>query len=533
MRNYSAFLLFVVAILCAASAAHAQAVAAQTSQGRVVGAYTGPQQDIEVFKGIPYAIPPVGVRRWRAAEPAGSWAEPLIANRFGPDCMQSSTMDVMENPEKDTYYHPPSLVSEDCLYLNVWAPAKRATPKLPVMVWIHGGGLVQGAGTWPLYDGTALARKGVVLVTLNYRLGIFARFALAELSAESPQGGSGTYDLSDLVQALKWVQQNIAAFGGDPANVTVFGESAGSLYVAALMASPPAKGLFHRAIGESGGIFNDWMTPLGVAQAAGSRFAASIGRPSLDALREMPAADLHALSRKAKYYIDPVIDGHFLTAPPCETFLQGKQHRVPVLVGFNGDELNGYLPPLQSIGSYKQYADTVRETFRYMAYNNAGIADGFLSLAPERRWSPQLAPRMLRGYMVTGWEMESWAAMTSRVSPNAWLYYFNHVPPGATGAFHTAEVSYVFNNERSSPRYSPNTPVQPPRPSDLALAEMLSSYWVAFAKTGAPAAEGLPEWKPYGGVKTRRFMEFKEGGAQARDNFFPEIDFKPACEVLK
>lgn len=511
----------------------AQPVSATLQQGVVVGSYTDADKAVAVFKGIPYAKPPVGIRRWKVAEPALAFAEPLIADRFGPNCTQSSTMDVLEKPEEDIYYHAPSLVSEDCLFLNVWTPKPRADGKMPVMVWIHGGGLSQGAGSWPLYDGTNLARKGVVLVTVNYRLGIFGRFAHPELTAESPQGSSGIYDLSDLVQALRWVHDNIQGLGGDPGNVTIFGESAGGLYVAALMASPPAKGLFHRAIGESGGIFNDWLPTRTVAEEKGLAFAKSIGAASLEQLRETTAGELHAAARKARYYVDPPIDGYFLPQSPCRAFLQGQQNRVPVLVGFNRDELDGYLGPLIPPENHAAFVAEVRKTFEKMAYSNRGLVDGFVSLVPKRDWNPTIGARMLRNYMVTGWEMESWAEMATRSSSPTYLYYFSHVPPSARGAFHTAEISYVFNNEKFSPRYSPNMAVAPPRPADLALAELMSDYWVAFAKTGDPNGNGRPVWRTYGGKDSRRFMQFGDGGAEPMQPFFPETSFRSVCEILK
>jgi para-nitrobenzyl esterase len=213
--------------------------------------------------------------------------------------------------------------------------------------------------------------------------------------------------------------------------------------------------------------------------------------------------------------------------------MAGQQNPVPVLIGFNRDELDGYLPPLDPPTSYAAYIGTVRKTFEKMGYANAGLGEGFASLLPKQRWTPAAGPRMLRGYMVTGWEMHSWASMSARASVPAFLYYFSHVPPGARGAFHTAEVSYVFNNEQYSPRYSPNMAAAPPRPSDLTLAETVSDYWVAFAKSGNPNGGGRPQWDVYGGDTTRNYLEFEDGHAQLKKGFFPETNFRSICEVLK
>ena len=502
---------------------------ANTPSGMLIGERTG---GVDVFKGIPYALPPVGARRWRDAEAAQAWAGPRIADRFGPDCMQSSTMEVLDKPETDFWYHPPSLTSEDCLYLNVWTPAQRGHGKLPVMVWIHGGGEVQGAGSWQLYDGARLARKGVVLVTINYRLGIFARFAHPALSAEHAQGASGSYDLSDQIQALRWVHAHIQAFGGDPANVTIFGQSSGGMYVAALMASPRAAGLFQRAIGQSGAAFRDALTPRAVAEDAGIRFMAAADVADLSQLREMPAAHLHALERGAKFYLPPVVDGYHLLESPCETFLKGRHNAVPLLAGFTREEHYGYKPPPPLLGSHRAFADFTRSSFAEIGYGG-NIIDDFIALLPaSRSWDAQAGFAVLRHYGVTGWETDSWAAMNSRQQANTYLYYFAHRPPGAQHAFHTAEISYVFDNERYSRRYSPNMPAAAPRKEDRALSDAMSARWIAFARGGSPNVPGLPAWQRYGSQQQRRFMEFAKGLELPGQNFFPALRHSNICEAV-
>lgn len=522
---------YALPAILAAGAACAADVAplAHFASGTVIGSYQGGKPGVASFKGIPYAAPPVGARRWQNAVPAASWPEARMADRFGPDCMQSSTMDVLDKPEQDFWYHPPSVTSEDCLYLNIWSPSLKPAGKLPVMVWIHGGGEVQGSGAWPLYDGAALARKGVVLVTVNYRLGIFARFAHPDLIQEDRHHSAGAYDLSDLVQALRWVKENIAAAGGDPENVTIFGQSSGGMYVAALMASPQAAGLFHRAIGQSGGAFRDTLGAQPAAAASSIEFADAIGRPSLQAMRAMPAAELHRAERARRFYLPVVVDGHYLPASPCAVFSRGAQAKVPVLAGFTSEEHYGYKPPPPPFKDIGHFAAFVSQSFAGIGYG-AGVAAGFSGLLPATAWSPRRAYQLYRGYGVTGWEMDSWATMMSQAGTEAYLYYFDHAPAGESHAFHTADISYVFNNERHSVRYSPNMKTRPPRRGDLALAEAMSDYWVAFARAGNPAFGAAPAWKGYTGSE-RSFMAFRDGRAQPGTGFFKHLKFRNICEV--
>ena len=500
----------------------------RTPAGPIVGGLAGPKRDVRVYRGIPYAQPPVGADRWRPARALAPWTKPLRASSFAADCWQPSTMDVLAKPEKDFFYHPPGRMSEDCLYLNVWTPRRASIAKRPVMVWIHGGGEVQGSGSWPLYDGAALARKGAVVVTLNYRLGIFGRFALPELSAESRQG-SGTADMSDLVQALRWVRANIESFGGDPGNVTIFGQSSGAMYVAALMTSPPARGLFHKAIGESGFAFFDPVATRTAAEAKGQAFATSVGQPTLAGLRSVSAPKLLARSRAAGFSMSPPIDGHYLPEAPCRVFLDGRQARVPLITGYVADEQFGWQPPLPAITHYPQYEAAVRHLLGY--YGSKGVADTFLAMVPPARWTPDMTESLVRGYLMTGWQTESWAEAMSRVTPDVYLYRFDQPPQGAATAFHTAEVSYVFNNEVRAPRYSPNMPALSPRPSDLKLADAMSDYWVSFAKTGVPAAAGQAAWPRYGGEARRAVVSFRDTGAHPLPAFFPQMRFRNLCDV--
>ena len=507
----------------------------ETPQGKLLGAIV-PNSDISVFKGIPYAVPPVGGRRWKPAEPAPNWQGLRLAVDFGPECVQ------LLIPETSLYYRPASLQSEDCLYLNIWTqvPVNDSAVKRPVMVWIHGGGLQEGAGSLCTYDGAELSRKGVVVVTFNYRLGIFGYFAHPELSDESPHNSSGNYGITDQIQALKWVQENIASFGGDPDNVSLFGESAGAWSISHLMASPLAKGLFHKAIAQSGAYF--WpMRELKVdclgkcsAETQGERFAKQVtgkeGHPSLVGLRQLTALELQQTALQTGIPVPgelAIVDGWVLPRPVYDTFLQGKQHDIPVLVGFNADEGSGLsdyhlLPPVPENAA--QYSEIVQTRF-------GDLVEDYLAQYSVDNLQDAVYHAHRDGSGV--WCMESWARLMRHTSSNAWLYYFSHTPPGAesersippgnmtrrVGALHAGEIPYVFNNIRTyidDLRLMPNWPTAPAQDDDIALAEAMSDYWVAFAKSGEPKATGLPEWKPYT-EKTKHYMAFNQGATPGTD----------------
>ena len=343
-------------VLLAANLATAQPVG--TAAGTVKGTTTADGK-IRIFKGIPYAAAPVGENRWREPKPAPAWQGVRDALEFGAQCMQGQVFDDITFPRP---------ASEDCLNLNIWTPAATANDRLPVMVWIHGGGFQVGAGAEPRHDGEAFARKGIILVTINYRLGIFGFLSHPELTRESAHNASGNYGLLDQIAALQWVKANIAAFGGDPSNVTIFGESAGSFSVSALMASPVAAGLFHKAIGESGAYFTGGtgtlgLQPLEATEEQGTKFAASIGAASLADLRAKSSEELLAAAMKAQPRFSPSVDGYVLRESAYTTFAAGRQAHVPLLAGWNADEsrasvtLNPEKPTAQS------FADDVRKRF--------------------------------------------------------------------------------------------------------------------------------------------------------------------------
>jgi len=435
---------------------------------------------VRSFKGVPYAAPPVGEWRWRPPQPAPAWQGIREAREFGPDCPQSPY------PRLSLFYSPPRVQQEDCLCLNVWTAA-RTGEKRPVMVWIHGGALTRGSGAAPTYDGASLARQGVVLVTLNYRLGVLGFLAHRELSAESPKGASGNYGILDQLAALRWVSRNIAAFGGDPGKVTIFGESAGAWSVNALVASPLGKGLFHRAIGQSGGTFGPGVRREAAEEAWGRRVAEVLGAGSLSDLRAVPAERLVEATDKLTPRLQTIVDGWVLPEEVSTIFARGKQNPVPVIVGSNAREMTSLLAPSAIPRTVEAYRRSVATLFRersgeldrvYPVESDAGVSEAYLSL--------------LRDYTFTS-QMRRWARLTGTTQAKAWWYYFSHAPPipnsDYLGAFHAAEIAYVFRNLSFS-RVAP-------REVDERLAETISTYWVNFARTGDPNGQGLPKWPAY------------------------------------
>jgi para-nitrobenzyl esterase len=437
-----------------------------------------------VFRGIPYAAPPVGKLRWREPQPAPHWDGVRKADQFGAICMQPAPRGATSAPH----------MSEDCLFLNVWTSASSASDRRPVMVWIHPGGYQTGSGSTPGYDGEALAKKGVVLVTINYRLGVFGFFSHPELTKESEHHASGNYALMDQAAALGWVRKNIAAFGGDPQRVTVFGDSAGSSSIANLMGSPRAKGLFQRAVGESGAWMGLSLTPvrtLAEAEQAGVKIAEGLQAPTLEALRAKPAEDLLKAGRAG----GPVVDGWFLPEDVGTVFAGHKQNDVPLLVGSNQDEGTFFLQPTTA-GKFME-----RSRMRY-----GDQADAFLKLYPAGTDEEANASQLAAFRDELAFVMRVWArAQTKAGQSKAFLYYFTHQPPppvGATsrggfgsGATHGSEAQYIFGN-LLAPRAWTDL--------DHQVSEMLSSYWVNFATNGDPNGKGLAKWPAFDDRKSDR-----------------------------
>lgn len=479
-----------VVLMVAISAVGARASApplVQTADGMIGGSA---RNGIEAFKGIPFAAPPLGKLRWRAPQPVKPWQGVLSATRYRAACMQRG----MYPPDA-----PDEPISENCLYLNIWKPVSTSAAPLPVMVWIPGGGLTNGSGAVPLYAGNRLARRGVIVVTINYRLGVFGFLALPGLTAESAHHDSGDYGLLDQIAALTWIHRNIAAFGGDPDNVTVFGQSSGSIAISALTASPLARGLFQKAIGESGGLFEPMeLLPrlrLSGAEQQGERFLERARSGSLAALREIPAARL----LRVPFSPHIVLDGYVLARAPWKTYAEGKANTVSLLLGWNAVE--GALFLAHTSLTPANYYSVLERSFP----------------APLVRWlapSPGRTDASARAAAVAfstdmrfRWDMWQWARLASaKDGDRVYLYEFTHSPPFprgspyyGLGATHGAELQYVFDR--------PDAPGEVWSPADRRLGRVMPAYWTAFARTGNPNGPGRPHW-PRFEVRRPRLMRF-------------------------
>lgn len=463
---------------CSAQRAPQSAPVVSTANGFLEGRI---EQGLAVYRGVPFAEPPVGERRWREPKPVQPWTGVRSADAFAPACPQLG-VSMPGEPE------PPT--SEDCLYLNIWTPARSADDTLPVMVWIHGGGWSNGATSFRLYSGERLARRDVVVVTLAYRLGPLGFLAHRELTDESPHGTSGNYGLMDQVAALRWIRDNIEAFGGDPNRVTVFGQSAGATSISILMASPLARGLFHGAIGQSGGLFEPpRLAPrflLDNAEGDGVEYAAAVGAASLAELRELSAADL--LGGPAGAVSHPVIEPHLLPADPYSVFAAGEQHDVPLLVGSNADEARS-LMDAGEVRASTFVADITRRWGRLPAPLLDAYTSDFRD-DDEARQARLAFERDLR----FGWDAWAWARLhAGTAGSDVYHYRFAHEPPfpegtpyEGWGASHFAELWYVFDDLDQE--------TWPWRADDRALADAISSYWTNFAKSGDPNGSELAEW---------------------------------------
>lgn len=475
----------------------------ETLDGVVEG--TTAPDGIRIFKGIPFAEPPVGELRWKPPRPAKSWEGVRRTDRFGPRAMQRAIFGDM-NFRSDGR-------GEDCLFLNVWTPARSGEERLPVLVYFYGGGFVAGDGSEPRYDGQSMARRGIVAVTANYRLGVFGFLAHPDLTAESPHHASGNYGLMDQNAALVWVRENIAAFGGDPGRVTIAGESAGSISVSAQMASPLSKGLFAGAIGESGSLMGTLTpVPLSEAERAGVRFATKLGAKSLADLRKVPAERLLEATADAGVGKFPLaIDGHFLPGDPAEVFAAGAQARVPLLVGWNSEESNSraILGPREP--TRENFAEVVKTLYGargeevlkvYRAATDGEVERAATDLAGDRfigystwKWAdlhgktggepvyrylydrPRPAMRPEMGDAVPGLAGGVRRGTEAKVDR----------PPPPRGAVHSAEIEYALGNLATNKVYAW-------APDDYKVSEVMQGYFANFVKAGDPNGPGLPTW---------------------------------------
>jgi para-nitrobenzyl esterase len=505
-------------VACGLAASGQAAAQVKTATGLVEGT-TSSDGRIRIFKGIPFAAPPVGELRWKEPRPAPRWEGPRKATEFGSRCLQGQIFGDIVFTDK----------SEDCLSLNIWTPAKAADERLPVMVWIHGGGFQAGAGAEGRHDGDAFARKGIVLVTFNYRLGVFGFLAHPELTKESGRNASGNYGLLDQVAALRWVQDNISAFGGDPGNVTIFGESAGSFAVSALMASPLARGLFHKAIGESGAFFPRGagalaLTSLSATEERGVKFAEGLGAATIAGLRALPGDAVLQAALKIQPWFAPNLDGYVLPDAVDAVFAAGKQSRVPLLAGWNADEVRSGVvlgkvkPTAQNFSEdqRKRFGDQADALFKvYPAATDAEALESAAALATD----------LFIGYST--WKWLETHAKTGQAP--VYRYSFDRkIPVGpdekingmpATsrdiGARHAGEIEYVFGSLDSRK----NVPWEP---ADRKLSDAMTTYWSNFARTGDPNGSGLPKWPRYdqGG----RVLHLDETIADTPDSLRPRYE---------
>lgn len=483
-----------------------RAVQQRTADGVLEGVISADGK-VRAFKGVPFAAPPVGALRWKAPQPVTPWNGVRKAIEYGPRPMQARVF-------SDMIFHDPG-PSEDCLYLNLWIPEDQPKKKLPVMVWIYGGGFVAGSTSEPRQDGGNLCKKGVIVVSMGYRLGVFGFLAHPELTKESGHDASGNYGLMDQIAALEWVHKNIAAFGGDPDNVTLFGESAGSFSVSAVMASPRAKGLVHRAIGESGAFFSATLSlkTRVDAEAAGVNFLQSaFGTSSIAALRARPAQEILDASAKEPFRFGPIIDGDLLPAQgSAAIYNSGQQAHIPLMAGWNRDE-----------GNYRGFFGKDEPTLaNYVTRARARFGDRvdmFLQAyaaktdAEARRAAQDLAGDDFIGYSTWKWlelQRATGGSPVYRFKFEQTLPMAGDTPNSEPVAPHASEIEFVFRVLSSRDL--------PWRVEDHAVSELMASYWTNFAKTGNPNGPGLPKWPAYNSSSGFAVMHLKSDAAAAPD----------------
>jgi para-nitrobenzyl esterase len=480
--------------------------------GLVAGTASG-QPTVRVFKGIPFAAPPLGENRWKAPQPVAKWDGVRQADAFGAPCAAGAGggrgggggrgaaapgAAAQAAPAPAAPPREPAR-AEDCLYLNVWTSANSPNERRPVMVWIYGGGFTGGSGGLAWYDGENLAAKGPVIVTFNYRLGSLGFFSHPELAKESGHNASGNYGMMDALAALQWVKKNISAFGGDPNNVTIAGESAGAIMIGAIVGSPQAKGLFHRAIAESGGwmgLMMGRMTSGETAQANGVKTMEALGAKTIAELRAKPMNELTGLSAGGL-----VIDGYLIPEDISLTFASGRQNAVDVLTGSNKDEANFGICG----GGRGNATPITAETFKTNAQRRFGeAADEYVKLYGVTSDAEAQPAAHIACADEINWNMRQWAVAQAKAGKRAYTYFFTRIPtinggPSPNGATHTAEISYAWNNPKGQANQTWND-------VDTKLADTMSSYWVNFITKGDPNGNGLPRWPEFKDLMGGRVM---------------------------
>jgi para-nitrobenzyl esterase len=476
-------LLLAVLILACPSLSLAAAPTAKVEQGVLQGTV---EDGLTVYRGVPFAAPPVGDLRWRPPQAAAKWEGVRKADAFAPQCVQRGF-----GPPPAGEQPPP--MSEDCLYLNVWTPAKKASDRAPVLVWIYGGGFNAGGTSVPVYSGEKLAQKGVVFVSIAYRVGVLGFLALPGLSAESPRHVSGNYGVLDMIAGLQWIQKNISAFGGDPRKVTIFGESAGGIAVSMLCVSPLAHGLFQGAISQSGGSFGpagigggpgENMVTLAVAEHNGEQFAKTAGAASVAELRKLAPDKLLDATRGLAW---PIVDGWVIPDDQYKLYEAKRFNDTPILVGYNSDEGASFSPPRTT----EEYVQNVHKRY-------GKFADALIKAYPPGDKEVAKTARDLMRDSAFGWHTWTWARLQSRLGKSkAYLYYFDQHPEYAVdspraghGAGHGRDVAYVFEHFAGDDG-------QKPTAGDVTISDAMATYWTNFAKYGTPNGKTVPNWPAF------------------------------------
>ena len=499
------FLLF----LSLSGALISQSLLIKTANGKIEGT-SNTDNTVRVFKSVPFAAPPVDELRWKAPKPVKNWEGVLKCTSFSASPMQNKPTPFMCWTEE--FIAQPEPLSEDCLYLNIWTTAMSKQKKQPVFVWIYGGGLSSGSSNCAIYDGEEMVKKGVVFVSINYRVGVFGFMAHPELSKESGHNSSGNYGFLDQMEALRWIKKNIAAFGGDPNNVTIAGQSAGAFSVNALVASPLAKGLFHKAIAQSGGLLSSRLSKnLTESENQGVLFMQKANVSSIAELRKKSAAEIQTLSNsKGLERFGTTLDGYVLPVNLFQHFEKGLHNDVPLLTGWVTGDGALFGTPTTTVEKFEKDAKS----------NYEDKAETFLKIFPAKTDKEASEEQIkLAMFQFAALPSHLWAGFNKK--NKSYLYQFSHVPPDKPnfpnyGAFHTSEVPYTLHTLKKWNRAWEQT--------DWDLENKISSYWVNFAKNGNPNGNGLPEWKSYN-KETGNILEFGDKVFLQEAPFKKEFDF--------